>query len=44
MTSTCGRMERFKVDAGRAFHLMTKLSKDSNTPVRILAQQIVASV
>ncbi|WP_333889763.1 ANTAR domain-containing protein [Mycolicibacterium gadium] len=36
-------MERFKVDAVRAFEMMTKLSQDSNTPVRILAQRIVDS-
>jgi ANTAR domain len=34
-------MERFKVDAVRAFNLMTKLSQDSNTPVRVIAQRIV---
>jgi hypothetical protein len=27
----------------RAFAMMTKLSQDSNTPIRILAQRIVAS-
>ena len=36
-------MERFKVDAVRAFALMTKLSQDSNTPVRIIAARIVES-
>jgi ANTAR domain/GAF domain len=34
-------MERFKVDAVRAFSLMTKLSQDTNTPVRVIAQRIV---
>ena len=34
-------MERFKVDAVRAFDLMVKLSQDTNTPVRIIAQRIV---
>lgn len=34
-------MERFKVDAVRAFHLMTKLSQDTNTPVREIAQRII---
>lgn len=34
-------MERFKVDAVRAFDLMVKLSQDSNTPVRVIAQRIV---
>lgn len=36
-------MERFKIDAVRAFSLMAKLSQDSNTPVRIIAKQIVDS-
>jgi hypothetical protein len=30
-------MERFDVDAVRAFELLTKLSQESNTPVRIIA-------
>lgn len=34
-------MERFKVDATRAFELMVQLSQDTNKPVRVLAQQIV---
>lgn len=34
-------MERFKIDAVRAFNLMTKLSQDTNTPVRVIAQRIV---
>jgi hypothetical protein len=34
-------MERFKVDAVRAFNLMTKLSQDTNTPVREIAQRII---
>ena len=34
-------MERFNVDATRAFSLMTKLSQLSNTPVRVVAQHIV---
>jgi len=34
-------MERFKIDAVRAFGLMTKLSQDTNTPVRMIAQRIV---
>jgi transcriptional regulator with GAF, ATPase, and Fis domain len=37
-------MERFKVDAGRAFALITKLSQDSNIPVRVVAQQLVDSL
>jgi AmiR/NasT family two-component response regulator len=36
-------MERFKVDAVRAFELLTKLSQDTNTPLRIVAQRVVAS-
>lgn len=34
-------MERFKIDAVRAFDLMVKLSQDTNTPVRIIAQRII---
>ena len=37
-------MERFKLDASRAFALMTKLSQDGNIPVRVLAQQLVDSL
>ena len=37
-------MERFKIDAGRAFALMVKLSQDTNTPVRVLAHQLVDSI
>jgi GAF domain-containing protein len=37
-------MERFHVDALRAFGLMTKLSQDSNTPVRVVAKRIVDTV
>jgi transcriptional regulator with GAF, ATPase, and Fis domain len=37
-------MERFKIDAERAFNLLAKLSQESNVPVRGLAQQIVDSV
>ncbi len=36
-------MERFKVDASRAFALITKLSQDSNTRLRVVAQQLVDS-
>jgi len=36
-------MERFKVDAVRAFNLMTKLSQDTNTPVRDIARRIIDS-
>jgi hypothetical protein len=34
-------MNRFSVDAVRAFELMVKRSQNTNTPVRIVAQQIV---
>lgn len=34
-------MERFQVDAVRAFELLVKLSQDNNTPVRIVAQRVV---
>jgi AmiR/NasT family two-component response regulator len=37
-------MERYKLDAGRAFALLVKLSQDSNTPLRLLAQQVVDSL
>lgn len=34
-------MERFRVDAVRAFELLTRLSGDRNTPVRQIAQALV---
>jgi hypothetical protein len=34
-------MERFDIDAIRAFELLTKLSQDTNTPVRELAARVV---
>jgi transcriptional regulator with GAF, ATPase, and Fis domain len=34
-------MERFRLDATRAFALITKLSQDGNIPVRRIAQQVV---
>ena len=34
-------MERFGIDAVRAFELLTKLSQDSNTPVGAIARRIV---
>jgi GAF domain-containing protein len=34
-------MERFKIDAVHAFNLMVRLSQDTNTPVRVIAQRIV---
>jgi transcriptional regulator with GAF, ATPase, and Fis domain len=37
-------MERYKLDAGRAFSTLVKLSQDTNTPLRLLAQRLVASV
>jgi hypothetical protein len=36
-------MERFQVDAVRAFELLTKLSHDTNTPPRIIPQRVVDS-
>ncbi len=37
-------MERYKLDAGRAFATLVKLSQDTNTPVRVVAQRLVASI
>ena len=37
-------MERFHVNAVRAFYLMKKLSQDTNTPVRVIAQRIIDSM
>ena len=37
-------MERYKLDAGRAFATLVKLSQDTNTPVRLVAQRLVASI
>jgi transcriptional regulator with GAF, ATPase, and Fis domain len=37
-------MERYKLDAGRAFALLTKLSQDSNVPLRVVAQRVVDSL
>jgi transcriptional regulator with GAF, ATPase, and Fis domain len=37
-------MERFKLDAGRAFAMLTKLSQDSNIPVRHIAEELVKSL
>lgn len=37
-------MERYELDAGRAFALIVKLSQDSNTPVRIIAQRLTDSL
>jgi hypothetical protein len=36
-------MERFSIDAAAAFELLKKLSQDSNTPLVMLAQQLVQS-
>ena len=36
-------MERFGVDAMRAFQLLTKLSQDSNTPVRTVAERLTGA-
>lgn len=37
-------MERFNIDAVRAFGLMTEYSQNANTPVRVVAQLIVDTV
>jgi hypothetical protein len=37
-------MERFKVDAVKAFAMLTKLSQDSDTPMRALAARIIATL
>jgi transcriptional regulator with GAF, ATPase, and Fis domain len=37
-------MERFHVDAVHAFTLLTKLSQDTNTPLRTVAQQLLDSL
>ena len=34
-------MERFHLDALAAFNLLRKLSQDTNTPLKQLAQQLV---
>lgn len=34
-------MERFDVDAARAFELLVKLSQKSNTPVAVIAQKLI---
>lgn len=36
-------MERYQIDASRAFSLLTKLSQESNTPLRVIAQRLVDS-
>jgi GAF domain-containing protein len=37
-------MERFQVDAIRAFELLKRLSQDSNTPIRDIADRLTATV
>lgn len=37
-------MERYKLDAGRAFATLVKLSQDTNTPLRRVAQQLIDSL
>ena len=37
-------MERFKIDAQRAFALLANLSQDSNMPLRQIAQRMVDSI
>ncbi len=34
-------MERFDVDAIRAFELLTKVSQESNTRLSVIAQRII---
>jgi transcriptional regulator with GAF, ATPase, and Fis domain len=36
-------MQRFDIDARQAFELLKKLSQDSNTPLRVIAQRLVDS-
>jgi transcriptional regulator with GAF, ATPase, and Fis domain len=36
-------MERFKIDAVRAFELLKQLSQSSNTPLAVIARQVVES-
>jgi AmiR/NasT family two-component response regulator len=36
-------MERFNIDSVRAFEMLKKLSQDTNTPIRDLAQRVIAS-
>jgi AmiR/NasT family two-component response regulator len=35
-------MERFEVDAVRAFELLTRMSQNANTPVRVIAEEVIA--
>jgi transcriptional regulator with GAF, ATPase, and Fis domain len=37
-------MERVQIDAGHAFRILTKLSQDSNLPLRHIAEQVVNSL
>jgi AmiR/NasT family two-component response regulator len=34
-------MERYKIGAGQAFDLLTKLSQQQNTPLRLVARDLV---
>jgi AmiR/NasT family two-component response regulator len=36
-------MERFKIDAVQAFELLKRLSQNTNTPVAMVARQVVES-
>jgi hypothetical protein len=36
-------MERFNIDAMQAFELLKKLSQDTNTPIRDLAERVIAN-
>jgi AmiR/NasT family two-component response regulator len=35
-------MERFDIDAAAAFGLLTRVSQESNTPVALIAQRVIA--
>jgi hypothetical protein len=35
-------MERFEIDAVRAFELLSRMSQNANTPVRVIAEEIIA--
>lgn len=37
-------MERFGIDAVGAFELLKKLSQDSNTPIRVIAERLISSL
>src|SRR5260370_39435585 len=35
-------MERFEIDAVRAFELLTRMSQNANTPVRGIAEEVIS--